>query len=257
MKSLSNIFFYICIFTLAACAKNEPSMPALAFDRKASAFIQKKQSEQALPLYYQILETDSDLPSVHSNLGILFSLDKKNDEALKSLEFALKLAVAQQDLEKQFAIRFNLGTFFGAQKKIPQALENYQAALEIKPDSKETKHNIELLVENKSDGESGDSEKKQQKGDGSGQDQEQKDDSKNGDQEKDQEKDKDGDDEPEKKKKQEYKENSKYKPRPFNGVDLSEGDVKKILGELKDQEQKIRANFEKKERKDKNNEKDW
>ncbi len=263
MKSLSRAFYFIFILSLVGCGKNEPSMSALALDRKASSFIQKKQSEQALPLYYQILETDSDLPSVHSNLGILFNLDKKNEEALKSLEFALKLAVAQQDLEKQFAIRFNLGTFFGAQKKIPEALENYQAALEIKPESKETKHNIELLIENNSGGESGGGEKKQQKGDGSGQDQEQKDDSKDGDQEKDKgqekdkEKNKDGDDGPEKKKKQEYKENSKYKPRPFNGADLSEGDVKKILGELKDQEQKIRANFEKKERKDKNNEKDW
>lgn len=263
MKFPIRIVNLLFLLFLLGCSKNEPSLPALVLDRKASSFIKEKKSEKALPLYYQILETDSDLSSVHSNLGILFSLDKKNEEALKSLEFALRLALQQQDLEKQFAIRFNLGTLFGAQKKILEALENYQAALEIKPDSKETKHNIELLIQNSAGGESSGDEKKDQKGDGSGQDQEQKDDPKKGDQDKEQgqdkekDKDKNGDEGPEKKKKPEYEKNSKYKPRPFNGDDLSEGDVKKILGELKDQEQKIRANFEKKERKDKNNDKDW
>lgn len=49
----------------------------------------------------------------------------------------------------------------------------------------------------------------------------------------------------------------KYQPRPFKGDELSEGDVKKILGELRNQEQKIRANFDKRERKENRNEKDW
>ena len=57
--------------------------------------------------------------------------------------------------------------------------------------------------------------------------------------------------------KQGYEPNAKYKPRPFQGEELSEGDVKKILGELKNQEQRISANFEKKERKEKKNDKDW
>lgn len=264
MKSLVKFGTYLLVISyLSACGKDEPSTVALAADHKASKLIQQKQFDAALPLYYQILETDSALPSVHSNLGILFSMDKKNDEAFKSLEFALKLAIEQADLAKQFAIRFNLGTLYGTQKKIAEALEHYQAALEIKPDSKETKHNIELLIESGSSGESSGEDKKDQKGDGDGKDQQQKEGGKSGDQEKEQDQDKeqdkkdDGGEDPEKNKKQEYKENSKYKPRPFKGEDLSEGDVKKILGELKNQEQKIRANFEKKERKDKNNEKDW
>ena len=56
---------------------------------------------------------------------------------------------------------------------------------------------------------------------------------------------------------QDVKQSPKYKPRPFQGDQLSEGDVKKILGELRSQEQKIRANYDKKERKEKKNDKDW
>ena len=133
---------------------------------------------------------------------------------------------------------------------MPEALENYQAALELKPDSTETKHNIELLIQNGGQNSSGgDNEKKEnQDGQGGGQD-EQKNENEQDGENKD---DKDGKD------KKEYSNgNPKYKPRPFKSGELSEGDVKKILGELKNQEQKIRANFDKKERKDKKNEKDW
>ena len=256
MKSLVIRLFPLLV--LFSCAqKDQPSLKALLLDLKASSYIDKKQLEKALNSYYQILETDAEIPSVHSNIGILFIQDKKTDEALKSLQQALKLAVLQNDVKSQFAIRYNLGVYFGLLKKVPEALENYQAALELKPDSKETKHNIELLIQNGSGKSSGDEDKKDKNDQGEGQDKKDKKD----------QKDKDGNDKDDKneddknsekdKKDKDYKENTKYKPRPFKSGELSEGDVKKILSELKNQEQKIRANFDKKERKDKKNEKDW
>ncbi|MGZ5280485.1 MAG: tetratricopeptide repeat protein, partial [Pseudobdellovibrionaceae bacterium] len=55
------------------------------------------------------------------------------------------------------------------------------------------------------------------------------------------------------------KEYGKNKPQPqkFKSGELTQGDVNKILGEIKQQEQKIRAEFNKKETKDEPRDKDW
>ena len=250
-------------------------MRALTIDRQAKKDAAAKKAEEAMSAYYKILESDPELPEVHSNIGVLFLQNKKNEEATKSLLQALKLAVDHKDLAAQFHAHYNLGVLYGAEKKIPEALEQYQAALEILPTSKETKHNIELLIQSGSDdskdGENKDSDKKDKDGksddkskDGKDQkDQKDKDKDKDKDKEQDK-KDKDKDDKDKKdgkdekdKKPPDAKGSPKYKPRPFQGDQLSEGDVKKIFGDFKNQEQKIRANFEKKERKENKNEKDW
>lgn len=243
----------LCVLSIFSCAeKEQPSLNALIADSKASTYINKKETEKALNTYFEILETDADLPSIHSNIAILFLEDKKPDEALKSLQQALKLAQKYKDIKSEFVIRYNLGVYFGLLKKVPEALESYQAALELMPDSAETKHNIELLIQNGGQDSSGGENKKKenQVGQGGGQDEQKNENEQDGEDKDD--KDKEGKD------KKEYSGgNPKYKPRPFKSGELSEGDVKKILGELKNQEQKIRANFDKKERKDKKNEKDW
>lgn len=238
------------ILSFSCAEKRQPTLNALIADLKASSYVNKKEAENALNTYFEILETDTDLPSVHSNIGILFLESKKPEEALKSLQQALKLAEQNKDLKSLFVIRYNLGVYFGLLKKVPEALENYQAALELKPDSTETKHNIELLIQEGSKESSGDKNEKKENKDGKGGGQ--------GEQDQKDKKDQDGDEKDEKNKKdKDYAGSPKYKPRPFKSGELSEGDVKKILGELKNQEQKIRANFDKKERKDKKNEKDW
>lgn len=279
MKSLlKSILALLALVMVSSCAKTsgDPTLRALWLDRQAKQKVEKKQFEEAMATYYKMLESDPELAQVHSNIAILFLGDKKNDEALKSLQQALKLALEQKDATTAFVIYYNLGVYYGMQKKVPEALENYQAALEILPTSKETKTNIELLIQSNQndkskDGESKDSDKKD-KGDQSKDNKDQKGkDDKNKDDQKDKKDDqkKDGKDKDDKDKKddkdgkgkdddkKEMEKSAKYKPRPFKGDQLSEGDVKKILGELKDQEQKIRANFDKKERKENKNEKDW
>ncbi len=278
MKSLLKIgFFAVCYLTVLGCQNQQdtPSLKAFLLDRKAKSALQKKQYEEAQNLYFNMLEVDPNLAEAHSNIGNILLFNKKEEDSLKSLQEALKIAQFHQEKKVEFLVRYNLGVYFGLQKKIPEALEQYQAALEIIPDSIETKHNIELLIQNGSsskdskDGDkkdsssgSGDSKDKKDGKDGKD-DKDDKDDKNKKDQDKkDQDKkdgkdDKDDDKEQESKKEKQVKPNAKYKPRPYQGDQLSEGDVKKILGELKNQEQKIRANFDKKERKENKNEKDW
>src|SRR3989338_5449170 len=256
MKSLLNfylqgLFFSFCMVSLMGCqAQQEPSLTAFWNSYKAGKYLEKKNEESAKALFFKTVESNPDLAAMHSNLGVLFMLEEKNEESEKSLNQALRLAQIQKDSASEAIIRYNLGVLFGQQKKVSEALEQYQAALEINPTSVMVKHNIELLIQNNSGSKSGDQQQKEKNKDGQGQEnQENQDNNKEN---------KDSEDEKEKKdQKQGYEPNAKYKPRPFQGEELSEGDVKKILGELKNQEQRIRANFEKKERKEKKNDKDW
>lgn len=251
--------------SLMGCqAQQEPSLTAFWNSYKAGKYLEKKNEESAKALFFKTLESNPDLPAMHSNLGVLFMLEEKNEESEKSLNQALRLAQIQKDSASEAIIRYNLGVLFGQQKKVSEALEQYQAALEINPTSVMVKHNIELLIQNNSGSKSGDQQQKEKNKDGQGQENQENQDNKEGQgdqdqKDKDKNKDnKDSEDEKDKKdQKQGYEPNAKYKPRPFQGEELSEGDVKKILGELKNQEQRIRANFEKKERKEKKNDKDW
>jgi hypothetical protein len=122
------------------------------------------------------------------------------------------------------------------------------------PSSKEVKINIELLIQSQQkSGKSDDKDNKDKKDskdkDKNGKDQQPKE----GDGKEDKE-NKDGKDDKVDKK---YKDSAKYKPRPFDGKDLNEGDVKKILGEIKQQESKIRAEYNRKEMKERPRDKDW
>ncbi len=267
MKFHHSVLLFFCL-AIAACSAGHqnPSLRTLWVDHVAEGKVKAKNYEEALNLYFNLLEQNSDLSEIHSNIGNLLLLNKKDTDGLKSLEQALKIAEAHEDKKNEFIAHYNLGVYFSSQKKIPEALQHYQAALEVVPASKEVKTNIELLIQSgSSKNDSKDGDKKDQKpGEGSNSkdgsenkdkkdpsDKKDKGDGKDGKDKKDDESDQ-GD-----KKEKQMKQNAKYKPRPFQGDQLSEGDVKKILGELKSQEQKIRANFDKKERKENKNEKDW
>jgi tetratricopeptide (TPR) repeat protein len=260
------------LIVLSSCAKNEPSLSVLWQDMEARKQLQAERYEEALQSYYELVEKNPDLAGTHSNIGVILNFIQRPEDALKSLEHALTVAKENKDPAAEFAVHFNLGVYFGANKDVDQALEHYQAALEIVPSSIEAKTNIELLVQQqqKQQGEGGEQSQKDQQNQngqsGDSQNQDNKNDRDNKDEKKDGADDKKKDDKDKGENEEEKKENEgkkrenspKYKPRAFQGEELSEGDVKKILGELRNQEQKIRANFEKKEKgKTKRNEKDW
>lgn len=266
------MIFYTCfIFVLQSYAQtnNEqmktstqyPSLFSYYYNYKARKAIENKNPELALEYTLRVLELEPQAAQIHSNLAIIFDYLQKKDESEKSHQQALKILESHLTNLRQvdaFQIFYNLGVYYGAQKKIDQALQFYQRALDIDPTSVETKHNIELLIQSQQQQQqqqSGQSQNQDQKDNQNQQKQDPKDQKDNKDK-----KDQDKKDDKDKKEQDQNKDRSqtpKYQPRPFKGDQLSEGDVKKILGELSEQDKKIRANFNKKERKEGRHDKDW
>lgn len=125
--------------------------------------------------------------------------------------------------------------------QIEAALQNYQNALELRPDSVEVKTNIELLWQGGGQG----------KGKGEGKD---KKDDPNG-KEKGEGEGK-GKDKRDQSKDQQY-ENSKPTKQKLGGGSLTKEQIQAILEELKNQEQKIRAEENEQGLKEAPNGKDW
>ena len=192
-----------------------------------------------------------DLPfsgAVHYNLGNAFMANQEPNKALSEYREAMRLAPGDSPSDKEIRFRslFNAAVALTGLKKTDEALDLYQKALEIKPDSLETKTNIELLTQG-------------QGGGGDNENENQDDKSEQGDKE--DKKDKEGQGKDDKENKQpknpEKFENPKPKPRPFQSEQLSQQDVGRILEELKRQEEQIRARMQNEGAKDAPPDKDW
>lgn len=251
MRILTAVF----LLMLTACGQVSQYEGRMA-NRKAVKDLKENRADLARDALSRGLE-DLPLESVlHHNLGLSFDVLKLAEDADKSYQVADTLAPTP---EQKFYARFNRGELYGRGKKIDEALAQYQRALEIDPNSKETKTNIELLLSGQ--GGQGEGEDQQQdskdKKDGKGQ-QNKKDGKGQGDQ-KDPKDDKDGEGQKDKEdpsKDGQKKQSAKYVPRQYKG-DLKESEVRKILGEIKQQEQKIRSEFNRKDVKEQPRDKDW
>lgn len=181
--------------------------------------------------FVKALEDDPLNPELHLNIGLALEANEEFEKAEQAYQGALRLIPAG-DTNRRFEALFNLAGVQAKNKKIDLALQSYQQALEINPESKEVKTNIELLWMGGS-------------GEGEGESQDQKE----GDQGKGKPKDpgQQG---------QEPKEQKKQ-PKPFNSDNLTQQDVKKILDEIKNQEQGIRAQEYDKGAKEAPRGKDW
>jgi len=262
-----SIFIVLLFFLNAVKAEdlggnplNFPHLSSFYYSYKANQALKNKNPESAFEYMLKVLETESYSASVHSNMGVVFDYMQKKDEAEKSFQQSLKIVDQYKNLiypSDLFQVYYNLGAFYGAAKKIDEALVFYQRALDIDPASIETKHNIELLIQQQ--------QQQQQQGSDQKESQDKTDQSKNNDKnkdnkdqdKKDQKDQKDQDNNDQKDQNKDRAQSPKYQPRPFKGDQLSEGDVKKILGELSEQDKKIRANFNKKDRKEGRHDKDW
>ena len=169
------------------------------------------------------------------NLSSSFIGVEQNNKALKMLQ---ELAKSKEPMDPilKFAIHFNLGSLYSDKKlmDIDQALYHYQQALAINPESLEVKTNIELLL-------------KGGQGQGKGENQ----DDQKGDQ--DQEKQDEGQ---QPKEPQEFT-NKPQQPNQFKGEDMTKQDVNQVLDELKKQEQKIRAKYDRKGKREADRAKNW
>ncbi len=279
MKKLTMALLLILMLVLSLCflswsglirispswsySVNFPHLKSLWLNRQANTQLKAQNYTTAFDSYIKTLEFDPFSAETHLDLGLTYEGQKQPEKAAPSYENALKYA---KNDDVKFMAYFNQAQLLGKEKKVDEALALYQKALGVEPASKETKHNIELLIQlQQQDQKGGGDDKKDQK-DQKDQDknqQDKQDQKDNQDQKKDQKDNKDQkqDDKDGKDKKKEsprqYGQNPKQQPRPFKGQELSEGDVKKILGEIKQQEQKIRSEYNRKEVKEQPRDKDW
>lgn len=243
----------LCVVLLSqgivACGPGRPHLKTLELNREGNKALTAQTFPGAMEKYLEALRYDPFVGQLHLNLGLSFEGLQQAEKALQSYREAEKLALADKNFELVFMARFNQAQLLGKAKQVDEALAAYQKALEIIPSSNEVKTNIELLTQ-------------QQQGQGGGegkQDQQQQGDKNQNQQNQDGKDPKDGDKDKEQDQKegQTPQQSQKYKPRPFNGKELTEGDVKKILGELKQQEERIRAEYNRKDTKEQPRDKDW
>jgi tetratricopeptide (TPR) repeat protein len=228
--------WWVLIFLLSFCSvgRAEVDLRSIWENRKGIALLKEQKPEEALAHFSDALVHSPDSAEIHLNMGLAFEAAGQPDKALQSYQTAEKLATSH---EMQFMARFNRGALLQKAKRTDEALDAYHAALEVAPESRETKINIELLIQ-----------QQQQQG-GQGQNQQQQGDNKD---------QKDGG-QGDKKKEDQPKQYAKNKPqpRPFKSEELTQGDVNKILGELRNQEQRIRSEYNKREVKERPRGKDW
>jgi|GEM_PF-948525 len=237
------------LISVVGCGPGRPHLQTLQLNRDGNSALKGQTYPAAMEKYLEALRYDPFIGQLHLNLGLSFEGQQQAEKALQSYKEAEALAEKEKNLPLLFMARFNQAQLLGKAKKVDEALAMYQKALEIIPDSQETKTNIELLTQAQQGGGQGGQNQDQQQNQQDNKDQQQNQQNKNQDN-----KEQNKKDEPKEGPKQQ---SPKYKPRPFQGKELSEADVKKILGELKQQEEKIRAEYNRKEVKEQPRDKDW
>ncbi len=241
MKAAHHALNIICFFLPFSFVPLIPTV-ADASDlkgiRRNNQGVGRFKAEKYHEAYDQFVQGLGELPfqaEPHYNLGRVYYENKDYEKALKESLTAERLAHTP---EMKFLSLFQAGAAAASMKKVDKALELYQAALELAPESKETKTNIELLL---AGGQGGGGEDQQQDQNGDPKDQK-----KDGQGEKDQEK-----------KQDQPRQNPKQQPKQFKSEQLSKKDVENILDELKQQEEQIRAKFQREGAKDAPKDKDW
>lgn len=229
--SLRLLYLFAFLFCFES---NASTWNSYLLNKKAVESLKAEESGESLQNLVQALSEDPLNPKLHMNLGLVLIALEESEQAAKSFVAAGQLGKSDELL---FAAHFNAGFAFAAAKQVEKALQSYQKALEINPTSIEVKTNIELLLQSQQNQDQSDSggegePKEDQKDEGEGQ----------GDQ-----------NQPP----PPPQEKPQKKPKEFKSEELTASDVKKILEELKSQEQGIRAKEYEKGPKERPSGKDW
>lgn len=217
------LLLILCLF-LVFSQDNFASDPRSVYNnRNGVKSLMDKKAASSQNEFLKALETEPQEARLHLNLGIAYQATKDVDRAVKEFQTALRFAETD---DMKFFANFNTAQAI-AGKNVDLALRYYQKALKFRPDSIETKHNIELLMQGKAGG------------DGEGD-----------------QKDKDKKDDGEDKGQDRTNERQSNDPEPYKGKELKEQDVQNILEELKNQDQKVRAK-ENSSAKERSLDKDW
>ncbi len=168
------------------------------------------------------------------NLATSYQANKDCENAKRIYSSVIR---STDDPELLFLVNFNMGHCMVALKDTNAALSFFQEALEYKPESIETKTNIELLSQGGGGDGEGDSKNQSKQGKG---------------------KSKEGSDSNDSKNQQSQGQQPQQKqPQKYQGKELTPQDVEKIMEELKRQEQDVRGKYQKDGARDVPKAKDW
>ncbi|MCX7674946.1 MAG: VWA domain-containing protein [Bdellovibrionaceae bacterium] len=214
-------WFLVIVFAPSAWAEFE-KMESWFYYHQAVRNFKAQRSMKAFQSLQNSLVVEPRAFETQNLFGVMaFEKEDQKKQACHVFEISEMMA---QNPEEQFIARFNLGACYHSQGEVEPAIEAYLKALEIKPDSKETKINLELLAQqaSSSGGQGGNQGKK---------------------------------DEQEKEEPKQYQNPESQKK--FQSSEVSEAQMRKILEELKNQEQKVRREFHKGREKSQELEKNW
>jgi len=240
---LRPLFFHLFLWLLmvAAAVANGQSLEGIAANKAGVRALEKEEHVKAFRAFSEALAADPGVIEYRLNMAYTYSLNQEFEKAEK--EYLLAIEMAKDRPELQFAAYFNLGRLRTEKGDIDGALDAYQKALDLHPTSKEVKTNIELIWQQQEKQGGGQGQKKDKS------DQKPSDDSQGGEQDKDQNQDPgtDQNDQPDK--------GDEKKPQSFEN--LTPEMARKVLEELKAQEQKVRADHMSQGVKERPRDKQW
>jgi Ca-activated chloride channel homolog len=234
----------VCSLIFAVGVAQATTVESYMRNREGLKKYNEKSFYPAYQSFLKALEVDPLNPEIHLNLALIFEANEEWEKAEQAYKSALK--ILPENSPERFEALFNLGNVLGKQHKIDEALAAYQECLSMVPDSKEVKTNIELLWQGGG-------------GEGKGENKDDKDKNGKGNQN---QKPKDGEGDDKNKNQnpqdqQDQQKDQKKQPKPFDSKELTPQDVKKILDEIKNQEQAIRAQEYERNMKEAPRGKDW
>lgn len=244
------------LFPLCATTVQAQSLDLIYQNNKAARAFRAEKKMEAYEQFLATLAIDPYDPTVQFNVGSTLQAlgeeeksEKLYKQLLKDVDQKLQNGLSEDEMQKwlkvKFALLYNLGVYYQLQQQIDPALEFYQKALELIPESKEIKTNIELMF-NSGGGGKGKGKKDKDQGEGGGEGDQQQQDGE-GDQQKDQQ------GQPQ----QQKKDQKQGQGKEFDQSQLSMEDLKRIMEELKQQEQSIRSKVQRKGEKSEPKDKQW
>ncbi|MDR0543873.1 MAG: tetratricopeptide repeat protein [Odoribacteraceae bacterium] len=243
----------IGIAALALCA------PAIAqqerrFIRGGNNEFHAQKFEDAEVQYRKALEKEEKSYAAAFNLADALYKQKKYDEALQQFS---SLAKEQEDKENLGELYHNIGNTLLAQNKLDDCIEAYKQSLRNRPNSQETKYNLEFARKMKKEQENKDENKDQDKDQNKDQNQDQnkdenkdqnKDQDQNKDENKDQDQNKDQDKKDDQEKNRDQNQNQDDKPQEQpqqQEAKISPEDARRLLKALEAEEQKTQDKVQK------------
>ena len=140
----------ILITLIAAVVISFPSVAQQErkFIREGNDLFDKQDFEKAEVEYRKALDTEVKSYEGAFNLGDALYKQKKFDEALQQFQ---SLAQNEKDKEKLGELYHNIGNTLLAMNKLDESIEAYKQSLRNRPNSQETKYNLEFARKQKQD----------------------------------------------------------------------------------------------------------